>query len=87
MIQQYSKIILLTILICSLFLAFISSSVLAIDNVITEIAPCINGFHYEAAKGWGLVYYINGPQIFAGQGWQCVYCYDFLVTDGNPTYY
>lgn len=52
-----------------------------------EIAPCINGFHYEAAKGWGTARYPDGSLMFYGQAWQCVYCNECLITEGNPTYY
>lgn len=53
----------------------------------TEYAPCINGFHYVTAKGSGTALYPDGSLIFRGQAWQCIYCNECLITEGNPTYH
>ena len=44
-----------------------TSELIPPDEAIREIAPCINGFHHEAEKGWGTARYGNGDLMFSGQ--------------------
>jgi len=67
-------------------LVFITVPVKA-DTVITEVAPCVNGFHLEDAKGIGVARKLNGDLIVYGIAWQCIHCGECLVTENNPTFF